>query len=302
MADRAFLLAPGALWPAIRRQSHCAIESGALRAIDTTQAFVTHKGVRFLVRVAENLGRKDGVKRNTLGSVTTGKDFDPFLPPEEDLYVADISGTHLAVLNKFNVIENHLLIVTRAFEHQESLLTLEDFEALWFCMTEFQGLGFYNGGAVAGASQSHKHLQMVPLPLTHDGPEVPLEPLLQSSSGFHEVVRLPALTFRHAFARLPTTTTSNPLAAASNAKALYEEMLAVLGITAKKSNGKLRQSAPYNLLVARRWMLLIPRSSESYKGISINALGFAGSLFVRDRTQRATVVNEGPMNVLKRVA
>ena len=37
---------------------------------------------------------------------------------------------HLSVLNKFNVLDHHLLIVTREFEPQETLLTLDDFEAL----------------------------------------------------------------------------------------------------------------------------------------------------------------------------
>ncbi|NIO40609.1 MAG: phosphorylase, partial [Burkholderiales bacterium] len=38
---------------------------------------------------------------------------NPFLPYGKDLFVSDISETHLALLNKFNVIDYHLLIVTR---------------------------------------------------------------------------------------------------------------------------------------------------------------------------------------------
>ena len=39
---------------------------------------------------------------------------------------------------------------------------LEEMNAI---LAEFDGLGFYNGGETAGASQPHKHLQIVPLPL-----------------------------------------------------------------------------------------------------------------------------------------
>ena len=46
------------------------------------------------------------------------------------MFVADVSDTHLCLLNKFNVIEHHLLIVTRKFEHQETLLTVRDFQAV----------------------------------------------------------------------------------------------------------------------------------------------------------------------------
>jgi ATP adenylyltransferase len=49
-------------------------------------------------------------------------------------------------------------------------------------------------------------------------------------------------------------------------------------------------------------MLLVPRSHECFETISVNALGFAGSLFVRDAEQLKTIDNRGPMTVLRRVA
>ncbi len=60
--------------------------------------------------------------------------------------------------------------------------------------------------------------------------------------------------------------------------------------------------APYNLLVTREWMLLVPRSRECWARISVNALGFAGSLFVRERRQMHAIKAHGPMNVLRSVA
>jgi ATP adenylyltransferase len=58
---------------------------------------------------------------------------------------------------------------------------------------------------------------------------------------------------------------------------------------------------PYNLLVTDRWMLVVPRSRERFEGISINALGFAGALLVRDPAQLAAVERAGPMSVLRHV-
>jgi sulfate adenylyltransferase (ADP) / ATP adenylyltransferase len=66
-------------------------------------------------------------------------------------------------------------------------------------------------------------------------------------------------------------------------------------------DGALRQSAPYNLLLTREWMLLVPRTRESVEGISMNALGFAGSLFVRDEAQMRVVLDRGPMALLRAV-
>ena len=131
------------------------LRSRALQPIETATDFVEDRGVQFLVRVISNLRRKlphNGRK-------------NPFLPYEQDLYVADASPTHVCILNKYNVVDLHLLIITRAFEHQETMLRLADFQALWRCLGEYDSLGFYNSGHLSGASQPHKHLQIVPLPL-----------------------------------------------------------------------------------------------------------------------------------------
>ncbi len=49
-------------------------------------------------------------------------------------------------------------------------------------------------------------------------------------------------------------------------------------------------------------MLLIPRSEEFFESISINALAFAGSLFVQSEEQMRAVEATGPISVLQRVA
>ncbi|HQR54272.1 MAG TPA: hypothetical protein PLZ79_13470 [Burkholderiales bacterium] len=75
-------------------------------------------------------------------------------------------------------------------------------------------------------------------------------------------------------------------------------MLAAMGIEGVAAGGVIRQSAAYNLLLTRRWLLLAPRSTEYFEGISISALNFAGSMFVRNEEQLKTVEQEGPLAVL----
>ncbi len=154
-------LEPGTLFEAVRERSAQAERVGALRSIPTSFELVEdgETGVEFVVRMVDHLGQK---REAASEQQRTGA--NPFLPYNRELFVADLSETHLCLLNKYNVLDHHLLIVTRSFEEQESLLTLEDFEALWLCMAEREGLGFYNAGAEAGASQPHKHLQLVSVP------------------------------------------------------------------------------------------------------------------------------------------
>ena len=284
------------------RQAEHALRCGALQPIDTIQAVIESGGIHFVVRQVSSLTRKEQQRRQTQklhGAKRPSE--NPFLPYEPDLFVADISDTHLALLNKFNVIDNHLLIVTRDFESQDALLNLADFESLIACMAEFDGIGFYNAGGAAGASQAHKHLQIVPLPLGDAGSPVPIEPILAAmlSDGLPQTV--PGLPFRHAFARLEANAAIS-VDAAPSVLSCYRALLEAAGVRPVEASGELRQSVPYNLLVTRQWMLLVPRSEERVEGVSINALGFAGSLFVRDAAQLKVIERLGPMTALRRVA
>jgi sulfate adenylyltransferase (ADP) / ATP adenylyltransferase len=284
------LLKPGTLWQCVKDQTQYALECGALLSIPTDFELVEENGIKFLVRIVSNLTRKDKDKQQ-------GKNKNPFLPYEKDLLVADISESHVCILNKFNVVDYHLLIITRAFEEQEKLLTLEDFAAMWACLAEFDGLVFYNGGKLAGASQPHKHLQIVPLPLTPSGLQVPIEPLLTSAVFVDSVTTIPGLPFVHALGKLNSS--GSPYTDAVTTLELYHTLLSAVGLQAREDN---RQSGAYNLLATREWMLIIPRSREDFHGISVNSLGFAGALLVRKHEHMQIIKQHGPMTVLKNVA
>ena len=176
-----------------------------------------------------------------------------FLTTDPELYVGDISDTHYCLLNKFNVLQHHLLIVTRHFEHQEELLKMRDFVALCSAMREFDGLAFYNAGGKAGASQPHKHLQIVPLPLGASGGEIPMASLFQAVNGHGARIRnIPGLAFDHAFARLSETSFDNPRRSGEITYDLYVDLLEALGLRGTRNDGELRQPEPYNLLMTRR--------------------------------------------------
>ncbi|MHC5595250.1 MAG: ATP adenylyltransferase family protein [Nostoc sp.] len=310
MAQGKILLKPGTLWTSVKGQTEYALQCGALLSVSTEFEFVEQDNVRFLVRILSNLNRKKAAKqKQEKQSATSGQEFNPFLPYEEDLFVADISDTHVCILNKFNVVDYHLLIITRGFEEQESLLTLADFTAMWACLADFDGLAFYNSGKTAGSSQRHKHLQLVPLPLAPSGPQIPIEPLLTSAqfqgsipSGASTTLKvgkdhtsLPKLPFIHAFAPLNSNWVQSPFTAAQATLEAYQTLLHTLGLDAK-------QSGAYNLLATREWMLIVPRSQEHFQSISVNSLGFAGALLVRNAAEMEILKAQGPMTILKSVA
>jgi ATP adenylyltransferase len=295
MSEHLSPIEPGSLALRLEKTRASALAAGALQPITTSETQIADGGVSFLVRQVDSLARKAAVgSRGDHPQAGPRGRPSPFLPPEPELTLGALSPTHFAVLNKFNVLDSHLLMVTRHLEHQETLLTRTDMEALALCLREVDGLAFYNGGAVAGASQTHKHLQLVPLPLAPTGPPIPMEALLLA--GVEDDA--PALPFLHAFTRLPSAGGAagpEPLCL----HRLYLELLRRIGIRPVPGDGGPGQSGPYNLLVTRRWMLAVPRAAEAVEGISVNALGFAGSLFVKDHAGLAVVRRLGPMTLLR---
>ena len=285
------------LWPAIVRRARHALQCGAMRPIETQEGHIEDSGVKFLVRTVSSLARKDAAIDHANATPA-----DPFLPYDENLFVTDVSTTHLVLLNKFNVIDHHVLIVTRGFVSQEAPLDSADCAALAACMREFEGLAFYNSGVTAGASQAHKHLQIIPLPIAQAGPPVPIEALFGTLKMENGVYRLPAFNFRHAFAWIEPTLFEQIDSAAALLLDLYKAMLAATGVEMTGRSGNARRVTPYNLLLTRRWMLLVPRSKEKFESISVHALGGAGSLFVRNKDQLQALTRAGPMKALHEVS
>jgi ATP adenylyltransferase len=291
------VLQPGKLWTRVIEQTEYALRTGALQSIPTDYEFIEQNGINFLVRTLSNLVRKDAAKQSQ--STTTAKDVNPFLPYEEDLFVADISDTHLCLLNKFNVVDHHLLMITRAFEDQENWLNWRDFQAMCVTLAEIDGLAFYNGGKLAGASQKHKHLQLVPLPLSPQGVKLPIENAIAAAQFTGSIGTSPLFPFVHAIAQLDPNWVT-PDTAATAMLECYQSLLHAVGINTNDFKSD-KQSGAYNLLATRQWMLIVPRLQESFASISVNSLGFAGSLFVRNDEQMQILKSYGPMTILQQV-
>jgi ATP adenylyltransferase len=279
------------LFEQIQKTTADAREKQALISLTTSETIVEDQGIAFVVRILEKIKTKE-----TYQETQVKRKVNPFLPYEEDLFVCDLAANHVCLLNKFNVVDHHILIITRDFQSQEDWITKADFDALSICMTELDGLAFYNAGKLAGASQPHKHLQLIPFSKELDAFAVPIEKAIAtldfSTSQPTEIKTLP---FRQAIAPLPEHYDGTDLFQ------IYESLLKHLNLISKPlRNGQ--QSAPYNLLVTRRWMMVIPRVQEGYERIAVNSLGFAGALLVRDRPQLDFLKALTPLQLLAKVA
>lgn len=288
------LMAPAELTERVHAATRRAQASGALIPLDTRVRLVPDGGITFLVRVSANVARKR--QAAAAGHAPVG---DPFTPPyEPDLYVGDLSNTHAALLNKFNVLDDHLLLVTRDWADQTEMLDRADFEALLLGLAGMDGLAFYNGGTEAGASLPHKHLQLMPLPLAPAGPALPFAYLLERTRMDGDTGHVPELPFLHAVAPMRDEWFEDPARHAPDARALAERLWEALGHDPRVRH----QPAPYNLLATRRWMWLVPRRHDRCDGLPVNALAFAGALLAPDGDAFDRLRELGPMHVLQSTA
>ena len=286
----------GSLWSLVQDTTQQALKSGALEPIATQTCVLTAGELDFTVRVVDSLARKEAARSRPPQSA---QPVNPFLPYEKALFVASLSDTHVCLLNKFNVVDHHLLMVTRQYESQDDWLTPQDFAALARCLLEIAGLGFYNGGAVAGASQPHKHLQLVPL-LTPAGAHA--LPIAQAIAPHREALKIasqvPELPFSHSIQSYvwQSLQDSHHTLTHSLLEA-YQQIMADLGIHQQNS----QPSEPYNLLVTRDWMMGVRRSQANYEGINVNSLGYAGWLLVKDASGLEQLKQIGPLTLLEQV-
>lgn len=212
-------------------------------------------------------------------AVEAPKPRNPFLPFDQNLLVSELNSAYVLIFNKFCVVPEHLLIITRDFVEQGSNYSQEDFNAVDEVMNslkEMKPLAFYNSGPDAGASQAHRHFQVIPTET------IPIEEHINSVDKFNEPFMIPLYSsFIHGCIRKPVSSDSSPNIWHFEA---YQKL----------KNFCLTDSA-YNLLWTQDWMLLIPRRKEftDDEMNSMNAMVFAGYFLVMDEKhlQRFDVIN-----------
>ncbi len=269
-----------------------AISTGALLPVEAEEFTLEADGLAFAVRHVKALEKKQA-----LPGGPRDPNFNPFLPPDPALTVGPVGTDHVAILNKYPVSRRHLVLARKAFAEQQSPLEYEDFHALAQLMSASGGLGFYNGGAPAGASQRHKHVQWVPS--EQGNPSLRMfRPVLDPDVREHTVFIHLQLPMRHCFVRVLAGRGIDEAKSARSMLKGWQRGLEALQL-APGNDGLL---PPINLLVEDGWMLLVPRRKEHFADVSVNALSFGGVLYVRAEEQADAIRRAGPLAVLASVA
>jgi len=214
---------------------------------------------------------------------------NPFLPWDRRLEVACFDE-HVVLLNKYPVEPGHLLLISREWQHQGGWLTPQDWGALATIWGQQLGLWFFNSAPEAGASQPHRHLQLLPRqpaqqPCPLDGEY--LRALGSGSVPWPWQVGLRALDPRK-------TPTAETLAR------IYGDLALAQGIGSPALDAAPLQ--PYNLLITPRWFALVPRRLEGHGGFSLNALAYGGYLLATEESNLEWLAQQGPLALLAEAA
>lgn len=266
-------------WHRALERSRVAQRSGALVPLATevvdlpgVEPFVLR---RLLSRTPKHL-RRGGPKPN------------PFLPWEPALEVDRLASGHVALLNKYPVQPGHLLLITQAWQPQAGWLRREDWLGVAQVAADTAGLWFFNSSPAAGASQPHRHLQL--LPRQGDEPSCPLAELIAQQ------LRQEQAPWPWAYRISPR---QDPLGGTDLAE-LYASHCRDLGLGQPGLHD--RPLHPYNLIFDDSWFLTVRRLREHCAGFSVNGLGFAGYLLGTHRSDLNWLQQKGPWALLAAVA
>ena len=217
---------------------------------------------------------------------------NPFVPWDNRLEIEGIYNKHTLILNKYPVQIGHMLLITNSWSPQNGWLTLDDFDAIQKVDNNTTGLWFFNSSKEAGASQPHRHFQLLPRHLNER-----ICPryewfcsLLNNKNDVKSLIS-------HCISIKPrnrySETDSNDLFNS------YRSMIIEMNIGDIDLLSK--PLKPYNLLITPEWIALIKRKTDRSDGFSINALGFAGYFLGTKRSDVDTLIKFGPERILKDV-
>ena len=267
-------------WEKALQKTKISINSKSLFPLNTTDITKKlYKGNDFIIRELDITK----FKKNTL----IGPKINPFKPWDKILEIDSIGNGHQLILNKYPVQLGHVLLITNEWKEQNGWLDIKDWEAIKEVNKDTSGLWFFNSGPLAGASQPHRHIQL----LRRDPSEL-------SCPREKWILALNNLNYKNEkFSKNIILKKFSKSLNEENIHEIYKDLSYNLGLGDPRNDKKPKY--PYNLIFTDRWMIIIRRKTDNLFGISINALGFAGYILVTENSDIKYLRELGPEKLLE---
>ena len=272
------------IWSKALEISRKAVDCGAIIPLETikyesNETFLDYE-LRFLKSPIPKHFIEYGPKRN------------PFIPWDKRLEIQPVNEKHTLILNKYPVQIGHILLITNKWKPQNGFLNIDDFDAINNVDNDTTGLWFFNSCKEAGASQPHRHFQLLP---RHCNEIICPRykwfcSLLNNMKDNNSLIsHCISIKRRNINKESNTNDLFN----------LYKSMINEMNLGVIDVNNQ--PNKPYNLLITPEWIALITRKKDRSNGFNINALGFAGYFLGTNKSEVETLIKFGPESILKNV-
>ena len=266
-----------------------------VKALDQTLLSITNNGLfplKTTVVTREYYNKNDFIIRELDTSRfkkinSYGPKHNPFNPWDKILEVDKIGTDHQLILNKYPVQKGHVLLITNTWRPQDGWLDINDWIAIQMVNNDTSGLWFFNSSPIAGASQPHRHFQL--LRRDHDEITCPREKWfldLEINNDQDSKLKKNIIVSKFNF-----------LDNSINIYNLYLKLSRKIGLGNPINDVKPR--FPYNILITNKWIAIIKRKYDHVHGFSINGLGFAGYLLVTKKSNINYLKKYGPEKLLE---
>tara|TARA_Y100001933_G_C18928819_1_gene534388 strand:+ start:104 stop:934 length:831 start_codon:yes stop_codon:yes gene_type:complete len=248
-----------------------------IKTIDISDEF--HNFSDFIIRKLDsNFFRKNS---------TYGPKENPFKPWDEILEIDSIGEYHQLILNKYPVQAGHILLITKNWKPQNGWLEKEDWSAIKKVNDDTSGLWFFNSSREAGASQPHRHIQLLPRKSS--------EKKCPRYNWFEKLINIKCKNSK--LSKNIIVERFNFNEDIDNIYSQYLEISKKIGLGNPRIDEK--PIKPYNIVLTDKWIAIIKRSKDNIYGYSVNGLGFAGYLLVTKISDISYLKENGPEKLLE---
>ncbi|KAG5362648.1 Diadenosine 5',5'''-P1,P4-tetraphosphate phosphorylase 2 [Yarrowia sp. B02] len=290
-----------------------AVKSGDLIYTESTQESATDNGVDVRYTFAPALAKKPTKEDNAADEKTEKPKFNPFEKPDPKLMLVPDFGDYSLVLNKYAIVPNHFMCISKKVIPQTAPLTPNDLEHSYAALQAAQSdgtkyIGFFNCGPNSGASVDHKHIQFIQLPKGFKPfPESVIKAKGRDYKPGQQPLSSERVPYAHYIVPWEAEWAEEDAEADNDAEVPIEDPVAeelgfkfstVLSRVLTELRVNDAPSISYNVVFTDKWLMAVPRSKESYKGISINATGTVGLLLAKSQEQLDLYKEETPLKVL----
>ncbi|KAK6208881.1 tetraphosphate phosphorylase 2 (ATP adenylyltransferase) [Colletotrichum tabaci] len=234
----------------------------------------------------------------------------------EGYEIGPVRDTHVLAFNKFCAYRPHLLLMTadgrrRQFEALDGAdlaaarEVLGGFNEGGAARGRREYLVIYNCGKNGGCSRLHKHMQVILAPEA-----IPMWPDTAGSEGAAAGAgqEPPFRYLIYRFARSSSGDEIGGMPSADDLVTAYRRMLRQAtelipgrdAVVEDDEDGK-RVAVPHNIILGRRWMVVVPRVTDGVDGAGVNAAGMLGVVWASEGGTVEKWKRLGPRRVLREV-